>query len=151
MSPGHDRVSEWMSAPVHTVRPEGRLIDAFELMRDYQIRHVPVVEADRVVGIVSDRDVRSALPSLRELEGGSARYGRILMNTRIAEIMTSMPFTIGLHATIADAAAVICRERIGALPVVDQEHLVGIISAEDVLLAFLESTRQPNARPVDAA
>jgi len=136
-------VKRWMSKPVRTVAPDDPLVDAFELMRVHRIRHTPVVEAGRLVGMVSDRDVRHAMPMRapsRDLS--ELTYGKTLVRTPVALAMTPNPLTIAPDATIREAAQLMCREKIGALPVVREDELVGIISAEDLLWAFVENTAQ---------
>jgi acetoin utilization protein AcuB len=125
----------WMSKLVFTTKPDARLIDAFEMMRDHRIRHVPVVDGGKLVGIVSDRDVRSALPSRNALQGGWASLGEALLESRISQVMSLMPITIAPAASIREAAEIMCRSKVGALPVVDDGKLVGIVSAEDILWA----------------
>jgi acetoin utilization protein AcuB len=140
LTAGDQRLSvvSWMSKRVFTTKPESRLIDAFEMMRDHRIRHVPVVEGGKLVGIVSDRDVRSALPSRNALQGGWASLGEALLEARISQVMSLMPITIAPDASIREAAQVMCRAKVGALPVVEDGSLVGILSAEDVLWAVAE-------------
>jgi acetoin utilization protein AcuB len=141
-------VERWMSKRLFTIRPDSCLIDAFEIMRDNRIRHVPVVVGDKLVGIVSDRDVRSALPSRQGLQEGWASLGTSLLSTRISQVMSVMPITISPSASIREAAGIMCRDKIGALPVVDDERLVGILSAEDILWAVSEGhvMRRDSAR-----
>jgi acetoin utilization protein AcuB len=131
-------VERWMSRHVSTTRPDACLLDAFEMMRDHRIRHVPVLEGEKLVGIVSDRDVRSALPSRRGLQEGWASLGSSLLTTRVAQVMTVMPITIAPDASIREAAQILCRDKIGALPVMSGGKLIGILSAEDILWAFAE-------------
>lgn len=135
-----DLVSRWMSKHVYTVKPEDAIIDAVELMRIHRIRHIPVLERGRLVGIISDRDVRHALPARRGSKGTSDDSGTALFETRISELMTRHPITVEPQATIREAAEIVCREKIGALPVVSDGLLVGIVSAEDLLWAFVERT-----------
>jgi acetoin utilization protein AcuB len=131
-------VGRWMSPRVFVTKPTSCLMDAFELMRDHRIRHVPVVDGEKLVGIVSDRDIRSALPSRHALQQGWASLGESLLSAPVSHVMSVMPITIAPDASIREAAQVMCREKVGALPVVDHEKLVGIISAEDVLWAVAE-------------
>jgi len=133
----------WMSKRVFTTRPDSCLIDAFELMRDNRIRHVPVLDGDKLVGIVSDRDVRSSLPSRHALQKGTASLGDTLLGAKVSQVMSAMPITIGSHASVREAAELMCRHKIGALPVVDAEKLIGIISAEDILWAMAEGEVGP--------
>ena len=148
-STGEQRLSveSWMSKRVFTTKPESRLIDAFEMMRDHRIRHVPVVEGGKLVGIVSDRDVRSALPSRNALQGGWASLGEALLEAHISQVMSLMPITIAPSASIREAAQVMCRAKIGALPVVDEGKLVGIVSAEDILWAVAEGELAAGGAP----
>jgi acetoin utilization protein AcuB len=136
-------VGRWMSKRVYTTRPDSCLIDAFEMMRDNRIRHVPVLDGDKLVGIVSDRDVRSALPSRHALQRGSVSLGDSLLGAKVAHVMSSMPITIGFHTSVREAAELMCRHKIGALPVVDAEKLIGIISAEDILWAIVDGQVEP--------
>jgi acetoin utilization protein AcuB len=129
-------ISAWMSSSVYTVKPKDPLVDAFELMRIHRIRHVPVVDKGRLVGIVSDRDVRQAMPARSKAADSSAAYGKVLMETPVEKAMTRKPITVTPDASLDEAAEIICREKIGALPVEADGRLVGIISAEDLLWAF---------------
>ena len=134
-------VGRWMSKTVQTIAPDARIVDAVELMRIHRIRHLPVVESGRLVGIVSDRDVRHAIPiRAGGKKGAELAYGTALLETAVAQVMTPHPRTTEAHAPIREAAEIMCREKIGALPVLADEELVGIISAEDVLWAFVENT-----------
>jgi acetoin utilization protein AcuB len=131
-------VERWMSRQVFTTKPESCLMDAFELMRDHRIRHVPVLDGDKLVGIVSDRDIRSALPVRHALEQGCASLGESLLGAPVAQVMSVMPFRVAPDASIREAAQIMCREKVGALPVVERGRLVGILSAEDILWAVAE-------------
>lgn len=135
-------VSRWMSKRVLTLGAEDTIKDALELMQEHRIRHIPVVESGALQGIVSDRDLRHALP-LRGLESAAdhSALGRLLAIT-LGSIMTRNPLTIDPAATIRDAAQILCREKIGALPVLEGGRLVGIVSAEDLLWAFTENTSE---------
>lgn len=142
-------VRRWMSKNVQTISPDQMLIDAVELMRTHRIRHLPVVDDGKLVGIVSDRDVRHALP-MRSPAAEERIDTRAALYTPIASAMTRYPITIDPDATIREAAEIICREKIGALPVVEDDKLVGIVSAEDLLWAFVESSREEEEEDEDA-
>ena len=133
-------VHRWMSKEVQTVRAEQPLVDAFELMRVHRIRHVPVIEGADLVGIVSDRDVRHALPMRTNGDHEAVLYGNALMHTKVAEVMSRHPVVVESDTTIREAAEICCREKISALPVVDDGELVGIVSSEDLLWAFVDNT-----------
>jgi acetoin utilization protein AcuB len=132
-------VSRSMTRKVITVNPDATIFDAQELMATNRIRHLPVVVADnKLVGIVTDRDLRSALPYRFFKEGISAAERENLKNLRVKDIMTQKLITIPPAYTIQDALMVIQNSRVGALPVVDdQGKLQGILSVRDLLRAFI--------------
>lgn len=119
------------------VSPDQPLADALRLTRARRIRHLPVVDGGVLVGIVSDRDVRLAMPS--PLTEPDAERVAFLDRTPVRAVMQGEPVTIGPYDTVEDAAKEMRRRRIGAIPVVDAEgRLVGILSESDVLDAFVE-------------
>lgn len=132
-------VSQSMKRKVTTVSKETSLLEAQALMAERNVRHLPVVDAEnRLVGIITDRDVRSALPfSLAKGEGTEAEKAQYA-HLKVAEAMTSDPMTILPTHTIQDALLLIQKKKVGAFPVVDEEgKLVGILSVRDLLRAFI--------------
>jgi acetoin utilization protein AcuB len=127
-----------MSPDPLCLRPDMTLLQARDLAAGKSIRHFPVADAaGRLVGMVSDRDLRSALPStvlnptvrVDQLE----RLGRVLVES----IMSRPPITLPREATLDDALLLFDRHRIGALGVVDHDGLlVGILTVRDVLAAY---------------
>lgn len=132
-------VSRSMTRKVITVNPDTTIFEAQELMTTNRIRHLPVVVADnKLVGIVTDRDLRSALPYRFFKEGIPAAEAESLKNLRVKDIMTQKVITIPPAYTIQDALMVIQNSRVGALPVVDDAgRLQGILSVRDLLRAFI--------------
>jgi acetoin utilization protein AcuB len=132
-------VSRSMTRRVITVGPETTIFEIEELMTQNRIRHVPVVEDDgKLVGIVSDRDLRSALPFRYFREGVSPEEKTKLQELRAKDIMTRKVLTISPGYTIQDALLMIQNAKVGALPVVDDEgRLKGILSVRDLLRAFI--------------
>ena len=132
-------VSRSMTRKVITVGPETGLFEAQELMAESTIRHLPVIDPDdRLIGIVTDRDIRSALPyeffKQHPTEEEKQKFSRL----QIKDIMSKNPLTISPTYTIQDALLMIQDARVGALPVVDEENrLKGIISVRDLLRAFI--------------
>ena len=117
-----------------SIAPDAPLGEALRLTRAHHVRHLPVVSGGELVGIVSDRDLRLALPS--SLEGGDDAAGE---STRVAEVMTRGVITVGPGDTLEDAAGRMRRHRVGALPVVDAAGaLLGIIAETDLIHAFVE-------------
>ncbi|MDB4948989.1 MAG: acetoin utilization protein AcuB [Gemmatimonadetes bacterium] len=126
------------------VSPDHTLAAAQQLTQEHRIRHLPVVSGGELVGILSDRDIRSASPStVATDEPGRAEF---LGRTSVAEVMTREVISAGATDTVEDAARVLCRHRIGALPVVDAANrLLGILTETDVLHAFVEMLGASNA------
>jgi acetoin utilization protein AcuB len=128
-----------MTRKVITVAPEEGIFKAQELMAANKIRHIPVVETDgRLIGIVTDRDIRSALPYKFFKEPPSAEEKKKLSQLKIKDIMTQNPMTVSAAHTLQDALLMIQDARVGALPVVDENGVLGgIISVRDLLRAFI--------------
>ena len=138
------RVRDVMTKTPLTIDPEVRLAIAVAVMRERELRHLPVVDdTGRLIGIVTDRDLRSAIfaPAFAEYLSGEARrrlrsLATTLQNLRVQDVMTWDAITIGPAAPIAQAAAVMTSARIGCLPVVDGARLVGIVTERDALKAL---------------
>jgi acetoin utilization protein AcuB len=132
-------VSRSMTQKVITTVPEASVFDAYEKMSQNRIRHLPVIDADgRLIGIVTDRDIRSALPYSMIKDPSRTAEAEKVKDLKVMNIMTTDPKTIGPHHTIQDALVLIQELRVGALPVVDKEgKLKGILSVRDLLRAFI--------------
>jgi CBS domain-containing protein len=129
------KIAEVMSRTVVTLTPEQTLRDAVELLRSKHIRHLPVVEDSKLIGIVTDRDVKRATPSL--LSGVDRdEYDRVLDETKIAQIMTREPMTVTPESELKAAVKVFIERKVGALPVVSGSKLVGIVTEIDLLKVF---------------
>ena len=125
------RVKDVMSRDVQVVKRNDQLAVADTLMKQARIRHLPVLDEDGVVcGVVSQRDLfRGAL--LRALGYGGRAEESMLRQVAVKEAMSAEIHTTGPDATLADAARVMMEHKIGCLPVVDGEKLVGIITETD--------------------
>ena len=132
-------VSNSMTRKVITVEPNDGIFKAQELMAENKIRHLPVIESgNRLVGVVTDRDIRSALPYKFFKTAPSEEEKKNFTELKIKDIMTKEPLTISPAYTIQDALLVIQDARVGALPVVKEDGtLTGIISVRDLLRAFI--------------
>ncbi len=120
-----------------TVGPHDSFRHAMSLIRQRGIRHLPVVEGNRLVGIVTDRDIRQSSPSpATGLEVHELHY--LLEQVQVREIMTSKVVTVTPETLIEEAARLMLRHRIGGLPVVQDGLLVGIITETDILQAFVD-------------
>jgi acetoin utilization protein AcuB len=128
-----------MTRDVITVGPDDEIATARELMVRHQIRHLPViVENGVLVGIVTDRDIRSAMPSMVLSKSEKQDEGRRLATMKVKDIMTRNPVTVSPAQTLPDAILMMQKLRFGAFPVVDHEgKLKGIISIRDLMRAFV--------------
>jgi acetoin utilization protein AcuB len=130
-------VDRWMTRDVITVPPQEKIINAFELMQGRGIRHLPVVEDGELKGLVTDRDIRLALiPS--PLSTPEDRMYHLGALERIDEIMATDLITVAPTTTIEEAAKLMVQYKIGAVPVVGQGKLVGILTEKDILSVFIE-------------
>jgi acetoin utilization protein AcuB len=131
-------IKTWMKHPVITVKPQDSVRHAREVMEERRINQLPVVVDGHLVGIVTDRDLRDAFPSVFEAEEPRHHRGAEPSTIPVQDVMTANVLTLAPAASLADAARLMRRERIGAIPIVDGGRLVGILSRCDVLDAFVE-------------
>ena len=132
------RVRDWMTSEVATLGRNDQLSIADDVMRLGRIRHLPVLDDDgQLVGIVSQRDLfRGALA--RSLGYGAHAQQKLLGQLLVKEVMTNDPITIAPEAPLAEAARLMLERKIGALPVVEEGQLVGILTESDFVKRWLE-------------
>ncbi len=134
-------VADLMTRSPLTIPPEAPLLEAAELLRQHRIRHLPVVREGRVCGILSDRDVKLAMPPP---ESGSVTVDPFkAYELPVSEIMTTEVITIASGGSVADAVRLMLRRKISCLPVTQGDHLVGILTETDLLNAFLMAIEEP--------
>lgn len=128
-------ISKLMTRQVVSIDPDADVRHAQEKMSEYNFRHLPVVDAsNQLVGIVTDRDIRSAMPSSLLFEYISEEEKEKILRIKVKNIMTKDLITISPLDTLQDALVLLQRKKMGAFPVVDeQKKLVGIISVRDLL------------------
>ncbi len=132
------KVGRRLKKTIVTVGPEDSLELAFQLMVANGIRHLPVVRRGRLVGILSDRDLKGALILSRTAEVGGRDVFFIPPGVKVAEVMTADPVVITPETDIEEAARIMYRDKIGSLPVLDGHRLAGIITESDILAIFIE-------------
>ena len=131
-------VNDLMTVCPITVRPETPVLEARQVMVDKRIRHLLVTEGPRLLGILTDRDIRLNLPSpATSLSVWEINY--LLARLTAGSVMTKGVITIGPERDARDAALLMLDHRIGALPVVDGGTLVGIVTETDLLRAFVKT------------
>ena len=131
-------IANFMTAPAQTVSPETLLPVARELMTTGKFRHLPVVDPEgRLLGIVTDRDLRSAFPAGVFDEEERREYHKRYSRTTVAAIMTETVACISMAATLDDALLLFDRAKVGGLPVVNKDKkVIGVLSVRDLLTAY---------------
>jgi acetoin utilization protein AcuB len=141
-------VRDVMETKVITASPHTTLPDALKLVAQRRVRHLPIVDADGdLVGIVSDRDLKQAMASpATSLEAHELRF--LLDRLQLDQIMTRTVVTIGPTSPVEEAARLMLQDKIGALPVLDEGKLVGIVTETDVLGLFVDAlgAGEPSSR-----
>ena len=132
-------VSYWMTKKVFIVSPEDGVSDALKIMKEKEIKHLPVVKGGRLRGIISDRDIKEFSPSrATTLDVYELHY--LLAKTEVREIMKNRVLTTTPDTPVEEAAAVMFDQRVGCLPVLAQGKLVGIISDRDIFRVLVDVT-----------
>lgn len=134
-------VRNWMTTDLVTAKPDTSLLKLAKMMKDHDIRRIPIVEKDNIlIGIVSDRDVRDASPSkATTLDMYEMHY--LLAEIKAKDIMTKKPIAIEPTDTVEKAAMIMLDNKIGGLPVIENgKELVGIISDQDVFKVLVITT-----------
>lgn len=130
-------VQEIMSTDVKTLERNDNLSLAQDIMKQERIRHFPVLAGSRVVGVVSQRDLLHAtLGSV--MDYGEKSEKAYLASVVVKEVMTDPAVTISPQASIKEAAALMVQRRIGCLPVVENDRLMGIVTETDILKQVAE-------------
>jgi acetoin utilization protein AcuB len=134
------RIRELMSGGLITVRRETSVLEARDLMAREKIRHLLVTDDSRALaGIVTDRDIRLNLPSqATSLSVGEINH--LLAKLTVGQVMTRAVITIGPDRLARDGAQIMLDRKIGALPVLEDDHLIGIITETDIVRAFITLT-----------
>ena len=134
-----ETVGGWMTEDPVTMTPDRPVIEAYALMAEHEVRHIPVVERGRLVGIISDRDLHRASPLGKAREPGDVGH---LFTTPVAEIMTRSEIrTVAPATPLGEAARQLVHAKVSSLPVLAGDRLVGIITTQDLLRALLGMSR----------
>lgn len=140
-------VGERMTKPVITAEPSLTISEALNLMRLERIRRIPVVQDGKLIGIVSDKDLLNASPSVAtSLSVWEMNY--LLSKITVKDVMTKKVLTVSEDTPIEEAARIMADNKIGGLPVVRAGKVVGIITETDLFKIFLElmGAREPGVR-----
>lgn len=136
-------VEEIMKKDVFTLRSDQTVQDVLDLFEEKRIRHAPIVDDGKVVGIVTDRDLKDALPSMFTVTPKVNPYEK-----KVSEIMTANPIIAHPLDFVEEIALVFYEHKIGCLPVVSQNELVGFLTETDLLYTYIELTgaHQPGSQ-----
>ena len=137
------QVKDSMAREVTTLSPGDTAGDALALCRERRIRHLPVLKGGRLVGIVSDRDLRSSTPAFGDPDRAAALQRVLVEKVMAREVVTADP-----DDPIEQAANTMRERKIGCLPVMQGDELVGILTTSDVMeaLVYLVGANEPGSR-----
>jgi acetoin utilization protein AcuB len=125
-------IQDIMTSPVVFISPDISLQDAYRTMQDRGIRHLPVLEGEKLVGVITDRDLRLATSALAPIP--------FAPGAKVSAVMCKAPFTADPADPVEDAARTMREKKIGCLPVTDNDRVVGIITGLDLLDALMRMT-----------
>jgi acetoin utilization protein AcuB len=151
------RVADWMTESVLAVESFDSIAVARGLMAKHRINQLPVMDDGRLIGIVTDRDIRDAYPTSMMIDRAEA-IDRFAEKITVEEVMTHDVFVVRPETPLATAVNLLRRHRIGSLPVVKNGKLAGIITRSDILDFVLSptgkrarATKQARARKPEPA
>ena len=128
------KVVDVMTKNPLVMRPDETVGQANELMAENSIRQLPVAEEGALLGIITDRDIRSFLDQSSLFEPKERAKA---LKTKVQDIMTTAPLTLSAEDDLRDAVELLIEQKIGGIPVVEAEGIVGIVTYVDVLRYFL--------------
>ncbi|SDH96712.1 acetoin utilization protein AcuB [Planococcus glaciei] len=128
-------IEEIMKTDVYTLQPNQTVQDVVDLFEEKRIRHAPVVDNGKVVGVVTERDLKDALPSRFSVSPKINAYEKL-----VSEIMAKNPITAHPLDFVEESALIFYEQKIGCLPVVSQDKLVGFLTETDLLYKYIELT-----------
>lgn len=139
----NDRVKDWMTEEVVTIARDRPVVEAYSLMIAHDIRHLPVVEGGRLAGMLSSRDLQRFAPGA---DASAPKLVESLADTKVSEIAKlGKVVTIDPGATLAAAAQALFVAKVGAVPVLEEGRLVGILTTTDLLRALFARPRERTA------
>ena len=129
------KVEDVMSSDPVTLNPGDTIAEAEEIMNEQGFRQIPVVRSKELVGIITDRDIRSFLSGRLF---GAPEEREVAMNTFVGAVMTTKPVSVEPENDLSEVIELLIEGKVGGIPVVDEEQgLVGIVTYVDVLRCFL--------------
>ncbi len=130
-------VKDFMTSKVIYVSPDTTVAHASEKMKAQDLRRLPVIENDRLVGLITEGTMADATPS-KATSLSIYEMNYLLNKTKIRDIMIRDVITVSQDASLEDAVYIMMKHKVGVLPVVDNDQLYGIITDRDIFKAFLQ-------------
>jgi acetoin utilization protein AcuB len=122
-------IADYMTTSPHSIGNDQPLAHAHQVMRDHHIRHLPVLNGGRLVGILSDRDL-AFLENLRDVDAAKVR---------VDEAMTPSPYMVKRTSNLGQVAREMAEHRYGSAVVMDNDHVVGVFTTTDALRALADA------------
>ena len=126
------RVADWMSKRVLAVETSDSIAIARQLIAKHRVNQLPVLENEKLVGIVTDRDIRDAYPTSMMINRGK-EIDRFADSVTVEEVMTHDVMVVRPDTALTTAVGLLRRHRIGSLPVMKNGKLAGIVTRSDIL------------------
>ena len=130
-------VKDVMTRKVVYISPDTTIAHAADMMREQKLHRLPVIENDQLVGLVTEGTIAEASPS-KATSLSIYEMNYLLNKTKVGDVMIRDVVTISQFASLEDATYLMLKNKIGILPVVDNEQLYGVITDRDIFKAFLE-------------
>ena len=130
-------VKDFMTRKVVYISPNTTIAHAADMMREQKLHRLPVIENDQLVGLVTEGTIAEASPS-KATSLSIYEMNYLLNKTKVGDVMIRDVVTISQFASLEDATYLMLKNKIGILPVVDNEQLYGVITDRDIFKAFLE-------------
>lgn len=130
-------VKDFMTRKVVYISPETTIAHAADLMREQDLHRLPVIENDKLVGLVTEGTIAEASPS-KATSLSIYEMNYLLNKTKVKDVMIKDVITVSAYASLEDATYLMCKNKVGILPVVDNDQLYGVITDRDIFAAFLQ-------------
>ena len=130
-------VKDFMTRKVVYISPDTTIAHAADLMREQDLHRLPVIENDKLVGLVTEGTIAEASPS-KATSLSIYEMNYLLNKTKVKDVMIKDVITVSAYASLEDATYLMYKNKVGILPVVDNEQLYGVISDRDIFAAFLQ-------------
>jgi len=130
-------VKDFMTRKVVYISPDTTIAHAADLMREQDLHRLPAIENDKLVGLVTEGTIAEASPS-KATSLSIYEMNYLLNKTKVKDVMIKDVITVSAYASLEDATYLMYKNKVGILPVVDNDQLYGVITDRDIFAAFLQ-------------